>query len=244
MKMGLLFATLAVNGCCNSSESAKDSSVTAQKGPQTNSYAKGERVQVIWKGKLYLAEIIAVVGANQYKIHYEGYGNDWDEVIGPDRIQGRAGGPVQAATAPAEPPPQADPNRMAADGLPVEIPPPGSKPPSVAEWNAVQREVRVKGSSAKGCETKMVREWLRVSCRETEGSLPPSAVTTTSSGGQQSFVGMFGTTASAVVQVVHGKQYRARYVWGRGQYFAASFLVVNWPNGAARPSIFFEDDDH
>src|SRR5262245_42517093 len=36
--------------------------------------------------------------------------------------------------------------------------------PSLEEWNRVG-EVTVKGSSALKCETKMVRDWFRVSCR-------------------------------------------------------------------------------
>lgn len=37
--------------------------------------------------------------------------------------------------------------------------------PSPAEWNAVA-ENTVKGSTAAGCETKQVREWLRVRCKD------------------------------------------------------------------------------
>ena len=37
-------------------------------------------------------------------------------------------------------------------------------PPTIAEWGSVG-EVSVRNSSSLGCETKMVREWLRVTCR-------------------------------------------------------------------------------
>src|SRR5687768_13823004 len=37
--------------------------------------------------------------------------------------------------------------------------------PTLDEWNAQTKEVTVRGSSKLNCETKMVREWLRVSCR-------------------------------------------------------------------------------
>lgn len=42
-----------------------------------------------------------------------------------------------------------------------------SKPPTVAEWNGAS-EVDVRNADALGCETKYVREWIRVSCRTNE----------------------------------------------------------------------------
>jgi len=247
--LAAIAVTFAVNGCCGSKEAGKDSSPTAQadrgvqpaQAAQGASYVVGDRIQVMWKGKLYPAAVTAVMPNNQVKIHYEGYGNEWDEVVGPDRIKGRTGGTTPQPVATPQPAAHvADPNQMAADGLPVEIPEPGSKPPTVAEWNSVTREVRVAGSTPRNCETKMLREWLRVSCRQADGSLPPSNVKTLSSDGQQAFVGMFGTTASAVVQVIRGKSYRALYGWGTGASAVASTLVVNWPAGVARPTIAFQ----
>src|SRR5262245_28692087 len=52
--------------------------------------------------------------------------------------------PGQGAT-PTPGAPPADPNVLAADGLPTFIPTPGSAPPTLAEWNAVTREVTVRG---------------------------------------------------------------------------------------------------
>lgn len=48
----------------------------------------GDHLMVEWKGSNYPAVIIEVVGGEKYKIHYEGYGNEWDEVVGNDRILG------------------------------------------------------------------------------------------------------------------------------------------------------------
>jgi hypothetical protein len=248
----VLFASCAlVNGCCGSGKKENEKTpaapVAAPGAPAaaSGSYAVGDRLLVAWKDEVYPAVVLAVVGPGKVKIHYEGFGNEWDEVVGPDRIKGRAtGAAAPRPTAAPAPTPEADPNQMAADGFPQVIPEPGSKTPTVAEWNAVQREVRVKGSSARGCETKMVREWLRVSCRPGKG-LPPSAVSTISSSGQQAYPGMFGNTASLVVQVVRGKPYRARFVWtDDAGNFDAAFLVVNWPANAARPTAYFEDDAH
>jgi hypothetical protein len=64
--------------------------------------------------------------------------------------------------------------KAVADGLAAPAPlvasmPPGvTRLPSPAEWGAV-KEVTVKGSTAAQCETKQVREWLRVRCFFREG---------------------------------------------------------------------------
>jgi len=54
---------------------------------QTNVYKIGDRVRVEWHGQMYPAVITAIVGQERYRIHYEGYGNEWDETIGLNRIQ-------------------------------------------------------------------------------------------------------------------------------------------------------------
>lgn len=45
-------------------------------------------VQVLWKGKWYPASVIAV-GQGQWRVHYDGYGAEWDEWVGPGRIKAR-----------------------------------------------------------------------------------------------------------------------------------------------------------
>ncbi|MFO0756067.1 MAG: hypothetical protein U0359_06230 [Byssovorax sp.] len=129
-----------------------------------------------------------------------------------------------------------DPGSMGLDGLPAVIPSPGSAPPSVAEWNSVPREITVKGSSALGCETKMLREWLRVSCHK-KGTLTPTDIKTESSGGQQAYVGMFGTTSSVVVQVIRGRQYSANLSWDDKGVKSTARLLVDWPSDHPRPAI-------
>jgi hypothetical protein len=54
---------------------------------QTNMYKVGDRVRVEWHGQMYPAVITAIVGAERYRIHYEGYGPEWDETVGLSRIQ-------------------------------------------------------------------------------------------------------------------------------------------------------------
>lgn len=135
--------------------------------------------------------------------------------------------------------PMQNPNVLAQDGLPVVIPGPGSSPPTVAEWDSVQREVTVSGSSALHCETKMMREWLRVNCRR-NGVHAPIDVRSDHAEGQQAYVYKnIGTVTSAVVQVVRGKQYRASFVWDSGGRHWGSELHVSWPAGAPRPTMYF-----
>lgn len=47
-------------------------------------------VMVEWHGTWYAAEVLRRSGARHY-IHYTGYGANWDEWVGPDRIRGQFG---------------------------------------------------------------------------------------------------------------------------------------------------------
>jgi len=59
----------------------------ALQAAQTNVYKVGDRVRVEWHGQMYQAVITAIVGQERYRIHYEGYGPEWDETVGLSRIQ-------------------------------------------------------------------------------------------------------------------------------------------------------------
>ena len=109
---------------------------------------------------------------------------------------------------------EASNDELAADGWPPKFPPPASSAPTIAEWNAVTREVTVWGSSALKCETKMVREWLRISCRANHLGVP-LAVSHQPAFGQQAlrFVAE-GSVASVVLQMSPGKDYDATFTWG------------------------------
>lgn len=149
--------------------------------------------------------------------------------------------PKALGNKPATPPaPATDPNRpgRGLDGLPAVIPPPGSKPPSLAEWNAAPWEITVSRSTPLGCETKMVREWLRVSCRdENKDGGKIQGVTIVRKGGVQAYKLERKGLASLVVQVVKGKKHVSRFRWSdRTQQ-----LVVDWSDLGPRPSIKFVD---
>jgi hypothetical protein len=49
----------------------------------------GDRVKVEWQGTPYPASIAAVLGVERYRVHYDGYGPEWDEDVGLARIQRR-----------------------------------------------------------------------------------------------------------------------------------------------------------
>ena len=46
-------------------------------------------MQVNYQGKWWPAEIMAVEAGDRYKIHYDGYGANWDETVGTDRLKPR-----------------------------------------------------------------------------------------------------------------------------------------------------------
>ena len=50
-------------------------------------YHIGDRVRVEWHGSTYPATILNTLGDDRYRIHYEGYGPEWDEDIAMGRIQ-------------------------------------------------------------------------------------------------------------------------------------------------------------
>jgi hypothetical protein len=54
---------------------------------QTNVYKLQDRVRVEWHGQIYPAFISGIVGPERYRIHYDGYGAEWDETVGLSRIQ-------------------------------------------------------------------------------------------------------------------------------------------------------------
>lgn len=65
------------------------------------SYEVGALVEVEWSGTWYPATVLevqaAAPGGPRYKIHYEGWGSAWDEVVPPARIRPRGGAPSTAA---------------------------------------------------------------------------------------------------------------------------------------------------
>ncbi|HEY8076790.1 MAG TPA: hypothetical protein VIF62_21840 [Labilithrix sp.] len=64
----------------------------------------GDAVEVEWQGSWYAAVIREQRGA-QWLIHYDGYGDEWDEVVGDERIrvpQSAVEPPSEQSSEPAE----------------------------------------------------------------------------------------------------------------------------------------------
>lgn len=52
-------------------------------------YKVGDRVRVRWRGSVYAAVVQEVPGPDRLRIHYEGYGSEWDETVDIERVVGR-----------------------------------------------------------------------------------------------------------------------------------------------------------
>jgi len=105
--------------------------------------------------------------------------------------------------------------------------------PTLDEWSSQKKEVTVKGSSALKCETKIVREYLRVSCK---GDLDPEGAPTgiklvKGGGGALTFAS--GGVMSLILPYVEGTDFEGVFSWTKKSHK----LVVSWPKGSKQPSI-------
>jgi hypothetical protein len=55
----------------------------------TRGFVVGELVEILWNGQWFKGRIKAVDGENRWLIGYDGYGTEWDQVVGPDRLRPR-----------------------------------------------------------------------------------------------------------------------------------------------------------
>lgn len=146
-----------------------------------------------------------------------------------------AAGPAPTATSTATA--AADTTATSAAGSAAGVSPGAglSAVPSKAEWDAA-REVTVNGSSSIGCETKAVREYLRVSCSGNTTGGTPTAVNVTKGAGRP---GMFTFSAdgitSLIVPFIEGVDVVADFSWSNGTSYT---LTIQWPRGAPKPSSF------
>ncbi|APR88092.1 hypothetical protein A7982_13441 [Minicystis rosea] len=138
--------------------------------------------------------------------------------------------PPSLDAGPAPPPPE--PPAAVAKPLP-----PGRTPvPSLSEY-AAAREVTVKGSSALKCETKMVREWLRVTCRDHDDKGgTPTTVQITRGGRGETIVYAAGGVTSVITPVLEGTDFEAKFSWTDKSHP----LVVKWPRGTPKPIVVGE----
>lgn len=62
---------------------------TAVAAAKTNQLKIGDRVKAHWHGHYYPAVIVGIVGPERYRVHYDGYGSEWDENVGGERLHPR-----------------------------------------------------------------------------------------------------------------------------------------------------------
>ena len=70
----------------------KTGAAGAMAGPARD-YKPGEKVLVTYQGRLLLADVAVQVGADAWKIHYDGWGPEASETVGPDRVRRPFTGP-------------------------------------------------------------------------------------------------------------------------------------------------------
>jgi len=95
-------------------------------------------------------------------------------------------------------------------------------------------EVIVAGSTAASCETKQVREWLRVQCTRTDGAAPTKIEVQRDDGGEALVLEM-PQEISALIPVVEGREFAAKITWTN----ATRVLHVGWPSGG-KPIMAFD----
>lgn len=106
--------------------------------------------------------------------------------------------------------------------------------PTLAEWNSQQKEVTVKGSSALSCETKIVREYLRVSCRgKNDSGGTPTNVVVQKGGHGEALTFVSAGVTSLIVPFIEGIDFAADFSWTDNSHR----LTVQWPRGSARPVV-------
>lgn len=96
-------------------------------------------------------------------------------------------------------------------------------------------EVIVTGSSDAGCETKQVREWLRVQCTRGDDRWPVDAQVTRDDGHEAMVLAMPGEV-SLLIPVVEGRELTATVGWAD----RTRVLRVAWLAGAPRPTLAFD----
>lgn len=106
-----------------------------------------------------------------------------------------------------------------------------SWPPTGDEWRR-EKECTVKGSTAAGCETKRVREWLRVRCLPGEDDAVEFIEVL--QGGHGDFRAWRDDSAALIIPVVEGDATKVRFLWSKTE----QELRLDFPKGGARTMAF------
>lgn len=110
-----------------------------------------------------------------------------------------------------------------------------SRVPRPWMWDRVG-EVTVWGSSAAGCKTQRIREWLRVTCTEWSNagktSTPLGIVTEQGDKGEVMAM-LWGKEMTMLAPIVRGDEFSALFFWSDG----VRRLTVHWPDAWAEPDM-------
>jgi hypothetical protein len=128
-----------------------------------------------------------------------------------------------------------------AEPAPPPLPRPGmpagrTRVPPPRVWRS-SVEATVRGSSALGCQTHLIGEWLRVTCLRQGKKLVPSGIEVERGGHGEAMVVVTDEAATLVAPIFAGDELVATFRWTD----RARTLVARWPEGDARPSMGFED---
>lgn len=113
---------------------------------------------------------------------------------------------------------------------------PGHTPvPTLEEWGQVN-EVTVVNSSKLGCESKALREWVRISCRNKNdtGGTPTTVVVDKGGGKGDTFTLAQNNITSLVFPFAEGTDLEATFGWSDKK----SKFKSLWPAGAPKPPTY------
>lgn len=113
-----------------------------------------------------------------------------------------------------------------------------TKPPTVKEWNDA-RPLAVGHAPSLWCDTRQLREWIRVSCRAPEDATnqPTSLRVVQPPGRGQHYELVRSGVASLVLQPRRGASSAYSFEWSK---WGARTLRVSFEAGADRPTVAFD----
>jgi hypothetical protein len=116
--------------------------------------------------------------------------------------------------------------------IPAEL----SAAPTVAEWNASPRS-NVRNADALGCYSNVVREWVRVSCRTSDGAASPiQDVQLVQPAGLPHFYRFVAEgVASMTFPVRHQIDAKVKFTWEK----FSRLVTIKWVQGAKSPVVYF-----
>jgi hypothetical protein len=114
-----------------------------------------------------------------------------------------------------------------------------SRIPRPDDW-ALVSEYLVKGSTAAGCVTKRIREWVYVRCAPRKSGARPASARVISGGHGDALVLSNDGTVSLVAPVIRGDAFEARFSWSNPS--SAERLVIHWPADVVEPEAALVED--